>query len=167
MNAFDALVLPGVKDSIAPRIEKISLFDENWKEIKLSEPLRGRIRIVARSFDQMDGSSARRKLGVYRLGYQIFKSDDTPVSDKMETISFERMPDNDAANLVYAVGSQSGYSPETVFNYAVSNVVKNGAAREDFFDTTILTSGDYKIRVFAADFFGNETVQESNVKVQN
>jgi sugar lactone lactonase YvrE len=167
MNAFAALVLPGVKDFIAPKIEKLTLFDENWKEIKPNEFLRGRIRIVARSFDQMDNSSARRKLGVYRLGYQVLSGDDAPITEKLETISFERMPDNEAANLVYAVGSQSGYSPETVFNYTVSNVVKNGEAREDFFDTTKLPNGDYKIRVFAADFFGNETMQESNVKVQN
>lgn len=167
MNALDALVLPGVKDTMAPKIEKVTLFDENWKEIKQNEPLHGQIRIVARGFDQMDGSSSRRKLGVYRLGYQVLKSDGSPISEKLETISFERLPDNDAANLVYAVGSQSGYAPETVFNYTVSNVVKDGAAGEDFFDTTKLPNGDYKIRVFAADFFGNESMQELNVKAQN
>jgi len=129
--------------------------------------LRGRIRIAARGFDQMDGGSSRRKLGIYRLGYQVLKADNSPISDKLETISFERLPDSEAANLVYAVGSQSGYTPETVFNYIVSNRIKDGAAVEDFLDTTKLPNGDYKIRVFAADFFGNETLQELNLKIQN
>lgn len=167
MNALAALVLPGAKDTIAPKIEKTALFDENWNEKKSNEPLRGRIRIVARAFDQMDGGSERRRLGVYRLGYQVFKAEGAPVSDKLETISFERLPDSEAANLVYAVGSQSGYTPETIFNYMVSNQIKDGAAREDFFDTTKLSNGDYKIRVFAADFFGNESAQELNFKIAN
>jgi len=167
MNALDALVLPGARDTIAPKIEKITFFGENWNEIKANEPLRGRIRIAARGFDQMDGGSSRRKLGIYRLGYQVLKADNSPISDKLETISFERLPDSEAANLVYAVGSQSGYTPETIFNYIVSNRIKDGAAVEDFLDTTKLPNGDYKIRVFAADFFGNETLQELNLKIQN
>ncbi|MDQ4122671.1 MAG: hypothetical protein M3209_14630 [Acidobacteriota bacterium] len=167
MNALDALVLPGAQDTIAPKIEKITFFGENWDEIKAGEPLRGRIRIAARGFDQMDGGSARRKLGIYTLGYQVLRADNSPVSDKLETISFERLPDSEAANLVYAVGSQSGYTPETIFNYIVSNRVKDGAASEDFFDTTKLPNGDYKIRVFAADFFGNEAAQEINLKIDN
>jgi sugar lactone lactonase YvrE len=167
MNALDALVLPGARDTIAPKIEKITFFGENWNEIKANEPLRGRIRIAARGFDQMDGGSSRRRLGIYRLGYQVLKADNSPISDKLETISFERLPDSEAANLVYAVGSQSGYTPETVFNYIVSNRIKDGAAVEDFLDTTKLPNGDYKIRVFAADFFGNETAQELNLKIRN
>jgi sugar lactone lactonase YvrE len=167
MNALDALVFPGARDTIAPKIEKITFFDETWNELKANESLRGRIRIAARGFDQMDGGSSRRRLGIYRLGYQVLKTDNSPVSDKLETVSFERLPDSEAVNLVYAVGSQSGYTPETVFNYIVTNRVKDGAASEDFFDTTKLPNGDYKIRVFAADFFGNETTQEINLKVQN
>jgi sugar lactone lactonase YvrE len=167
MNALDALVLPGARDTIAPKIEKITFFGENWNEIKANEPLRGRIRIAARGFDQMDGGSSRRKLGIYRLGYQVLKTDNSPISDKLETISFERLPDSEAANLVYAVGSQSGYTPETIFNYIVSNRIKDGAAVEDFLDTTKLPNGDYKIRLFAADFFGNETLQEVNLKIRN
>lgn len=167
MNALDALVLPGARDTLAPKIEKVTFFDENWNEIKTGEPLRGRVRIAARGFDQMDGGSARRRLGIYRLGYQILKSDNSPISDKLETVSFERLPDSEAVNLVYAVGSQSGYSPETVFNYIVSNRIKDGAAAEDFFETTKLPDGDYKIRVFAADFFGNETAQDVNLIVRN
>ena len=77
------------------------------------------------------------------------------------------MPENEAANLVYAIGSASGATGETVFNYIVSNFVQNGTAREDFFDTTVLPDGDYRLRIFAADFFGNETARDLSFKIEN
>lgn len=167
MNALDALRLPGAEDTIAPKIEKVQIFGENWNEIKSNETGRGRLRIVARAFDQMNGGSSRRRLGVYRLGYQVFRADGAPVSEKLEKISFERLPAAEAVNLVYAPGSQAGYSPETVFNYIVSNTIKDGAAREDFLETARFPVGTYKIRVFAADFFGNEATEEINLKIGN
>jgi DNA-binding beta-propeller fold protein YncE len=169
MNALAGLELPGARDTLAPKIEKIILFDENWREIKLNETVRGKLRIVVQTFDQMDGGSARRRLGVYRLGYEISNADGSPLAgfERRETISFERLPENEAANLVYAVGSASGATGTTIFNYVVSNFVRDGAAREDFLDTAALANGVYKLRVFAADFFGNEAIAESNLKVQN
>jgi DNA-binding beta-propeller fold protein YncE len=170
MNALAALNLPGVTDTVAPRIEKITVFNEAWQEIKPNQPASGKIRIVAKAFDQMDGNAARRRLGVFRLGYQVLQSNDAPAAGfdapKMN-ISFERLPENDAANLVFAPGSQSGATGETVFNYLVTNVVRDGAAREELFDTATLPNGDYKIRVTAADFFGNQATQEISVKIAN
>ncbi len=67
MNALDALILPGISDKIAPKIEKIALFDENWKLIgetvnKNSRiKLGGKTRIVATAFDRMDGNPERRR----------------------------------------------------------------------------------------------------------
>ena len=74
MNAMDALILPGLTDSRPPIIEKVSLFDQNWNEIETGPPhsrikLTGKIRVVARAYDQADGNSDRRRLGLYRLGY--------------------------------------------------------------------------------------------------
>lgn len=171
INAFAALQLPGVKDSVAPTIERVILFDENWLEIEEGKMLRGKIRIVVRAYDQMDGNNARRRLGVYRLGFQILNADNSPVAGFTEpqtTISFARLPENEiGANFVYAFGSQSGYTPNTVFNYIVTNIVRDGAAREDFLETAKFPNGDYKIRVFAWDFFGNQTTLDTRVKITN
>ena len=171
INAFAALELPGARDSVAPTIEKVTLYNENWQEIKQGEALRGKIRIVVRAFDQMDGNNARRRLGVYRLGFQILNANDSPAtgfSEPNTTISFARLPDNEiGANFVYALGSQSGYTPNTVFNYIVTNIVRDGAAREDFFETTKFPNGDYKIRCLAWDFFGNQIMQEIKVSIAN
>ena len=34
MNALDALVFPNISDAVYPTIERVSLFDENWREIE-------------------------------------------------------------------------------------------------------------------------------------
>ena len=169
MNALDALIFPGIVDNVAPTIEKVTLFDENWREIKLENdktPVKiyGKTRIVVRAFDQMDGNAERRKLGVYKLGYQILK-DETPIVDKKTTISFARMPDSDFIKLIYAKGSQSGYTPQTFFDYIVTDEVGGDAAREDFFDAGQLADGNYILRVFAADFFNNQTTRDVKINV--
>ncbi|MDQ6786781.1 MAG: hypothetical protein M3033_08215, partial [Acidobacteriota bacterium] len=115
MNALDALVLPNISDTIAPIIEKVSLFDENWREFETESSnrhikLSGKTRIVIRAFDRMNGNGGNRKLGVYRLGFQILEADKTPISEINWSILFDRLPDADAVNLVYARGSQSGYT---------------------------------------------------------
>lgn len=171
MNALDALVLPNIADTVAPKIEKVSLFDENWREIetenvKMRIKLGGKTRIVVRAFDQMDGNSERRKLSVYQLGYQILQGE-TPIVDKKSAISFARLPDFDAVKFVYAVGSKSGATGETIFNYIASNEVNGDFYKEDFFDAGKLENGDYILRVFAADFFGNQTSQDIEISVDN
>jgi hypothetical protein len=168
MNALDALVLPGISDSITPKIERLSLFNESWQLIGETQTrgerikLDGKTRIVVRAFDRMDGNAERRKLGVYRVGYQVLRSDKTPLSDVKWTISFARFPDAEAVKYVYAVGSKSGATGETIFNYIASNQVDGDSFREDFFDASNLESGDYVLRAFAADFFGNTASEDIN-----
>ena len=166
MNALSALAFPGISDKIAPVITEISLFDANW--ISLDETknqnsrikLSGKTRIVASAFDRMDGNAERRRLGVFQLGYQILREDKTPVTDEKTTISFALLPDGDFVRLVYAKGSKSGATGETIFNYIVSNEVKGDVAREDFFDAASLEKGNYILRVFAADYFGNKASKD-------
>ncbi len=168
MNALDALKFPNISDSIPPTIEKVLLFDENWREItNENSPIKldGKTRIVVRAFDRMDGNSERRKLGVYEIGYQILNEDETLILDKKGTISFETLPEPEAVKLVYAVGSQSGATGETVFNYIASNEVHNGEFRENYLNAANLENGKYILRVFAADYFGNTTTEDSLFEV--
>jgi 5-hydroxyisourate hydrolase-like protein (transthyretin family) len=172
MNALDALVLPNLTDNIAPVIENVSLTDENWQPLETRNTnqrikLNGKTRVIVRSFDQMNGGATRRKLGVYQLGYQILREDKTPATDEKTTISFAQMPDEEFVKLVYAPGSQSGYTPVTIFDYVVSNEVSADAARENFLDAANLEAGNYVLRVFAADFFGNKTVKDLNIEIIN
>jgi hypothetical protein len=159
MNALDALILPGVSDSITPTIEKIKLLDQNWTEIETEKVgnrinLTGNTRVVVRAYDRVDGNSERRRLGVYRLGYQVIRADSL-LSDINWTINFDRMPPNGAVKYVYAPGSRSGYTPDTVFDYIVTNRVSGDEFGEGFIDPNSLENGRYTLRVFAADYFGN------------
>jgi len=170
MNALDALIFPNLTDLLAPTIEKVSFFDENWLEIETEKTnqrikLGGKTRIVVRAFDRMNGNAGYRELGVYRIGYQILRADKTPLEESKWTISFDRLPDEEAVRFVYAKGSLSGYTPQTVFEYIASNQVHGDFYREDFFDAGKLEQGNYILRVVAADFFGNQTMQDVEISI--
>lgn len=195
-NALAALELPGVKDTVAPVIENdgVRLFDREGKEFgagvssaqshrkekaqekTTSKPMAGKpftvhgdVRIVARAYDQMDGNAARRRLGLYKIGYQVLKTDGSPApgfSEPLVTISFESLPDDGrSVAIAYARGSKSGATGETIFAYIVTNMVRDGEAREDYWHTSQLPEGDYILRVFVADFFGNQTTRDTPVRV--
>ena len=170
MNAIGALDFPGISDGIVPVIEKVSLFDESWREIETETgdkrtKLAGNTRVTVRAYDRMDGNAERRRLGVYRLAYQILRPDGSPAGEVKWNISFDRNPDPDAVKFAYAKGSKSGATGETVFNYIVTNRVNGEEFREGFLDTAALGSGYYILRVFAADFFGNTTSKDILIEV--
>jgi hypothetical protein len=164
INALAALNLPGITDSIPPVIEDVSVFTSDWKVFAGGVPIKltDEARVVIRAYDRMDGNSERRRLGVYRVGYQLL-SNGLPLSEIEWRISFTRSPSNDAVLMAYAEGSRSGYTPDTVFDYIATNRVDGESAREDFLDTTNLAPGRYVLRVFAADYFGNTTSKDVEV----
>ncbi len=194
-NALAALELPGVKDTVAPVIEKdgVRLFDHEGKELgagvvvspaknnqqekatnnkpAAGKPVtvRGDVRIVVRAYDQMDGNAARRRLGLYKIGYQVLRPDGSPApgfAEPVVTISFESLPDDGrSAPLAYARGSKSGATGETIFAYIVTNIVRDREATEDYWHTSQLPEGDYILRVFVADFFGNRTTRDVPVRI--
>ncbi len=170
MNALDALDLPGISDSIAPVIEGVSVFDENWRPLE-TEPgekrikLFGKTRVVVRAYDRMDGNAERRRLGVFSLGYQVFNSDGSAFSEPKWNIRFGRNPLPESLGLVYANGSHSGATGETIFNYIVTNRVDGDDFAESFLDTAGIPPGQYTVRVFAADYFGNTSTKDISVEV--
>jgi DNA-binding beta-propeller fold protein YncE len=192
INALAALELPGLVDTVPPVIESVMLTTANGEPLteptlakaqgkrstrgarpsnKQAEriPARGRLRIIARAYDQVDGNARYRRLGIYRLGYTVLNADGSPAPGYAEpryNIVFERLPaDPRAAAIAYAEGSQSGYSGTTVFAYTITNVVRDGQAREDFWDAAALAPGDYIVRVIAEDFFGNRATRDILVSV--
>ena len=171
MNALAALVLPNVSDRIAPTIEAVEVFDENWQPIETVSPgaritLTGKARITVRAHDRMDGNPERRKLGVYRVGYQVIAPDGTPKAGIDWTITFDRNPPQEAVKTVYAKGSKSGPTGETIFNYIVTNRLNAEGYGEGFLDASQLDAGQYTVRVYAADFFGNQAFKDIQIEVK-
>ncbi len=170
MNALDVLALPGVSDTRPPIIENVMITDESWAPLETKSPdgrivLNGRSRIVIRTYDQMDGNADRRRLGVYAAGYQLLNNDLTPIGGPFEwNIKFDRLPDPAAVRLVYADGSHSGATGETIFKYIATNRVEGEIFREEFLDPSTLSPGPYIVRVSVADRFGNRS--DSDIKIE-
>ena len=183
----------GFSDKIAPTIEKdgIQLFDESGNRFTEKQNGRllvlGRVRIVVDAFDRTDMNSERRRLGLYRLGYQVFKTSDegapspahggasspapAPAPDftvPRITIIFNRLPhSDDAPKLAYA--SDSGitvYGNKTTrFLYELTNTIRDGRATAGVWDTTSLPKGNYLLRILAADYSGNEAQQGQDLLI--
>lgn len=165
----------GFKDDIPPTIEKdgIQLFDASGARFQEKQGERlvvsGPVRIVVDAFDRTNLNPERRRLGLYKLGYQVLKSDGTPAPGFEEpriSILFNRLPaDSDATKVAYA--DESGItvygSKSTRFLYEVTNTVRDGRATRGVWDTSTLSKGDYVLRIIAADFSGNEAREGRDV----
>jgi hypothetical protein len=171
------LALPffGLKDTVAPTVESIEAVpssslnspstvapaaarsrDKHPERVVIS----GDVAIIVTAYDRIDGNSANRKLGLFRVGYQLFKehgSSTDGVEQALINIEFNRLPAEDSAVFkAYASGSGvSAYGTPTKFKYIVTNRVKDGEAIEGLLRTSELESGDYIIRVIAEDYAGN------------
>ena len=131
----------------------------------------GVVDIVVDAWDQVDGNRPSRRLGLYRLGYQILNRDRSPVPGfdlPRETIRFDRLiGGTDAPRVVYASGSGIPFygRRRTRFLYVVTNTLHEGVATEGTWDTTTVAPGDYIVRVLAADIAGNETLVNRDLPV--
>ncbi|HEX8129039.1 MAG TPA: NHL repeat-containing protein [Pyrinomonadaceae bacterium] len=173
------LPLVGFSDTVAPKIERdgVQLFDALTGS-RLMERRDGRllvgghVRIVVDAYDQVDGNQSRRRLGLYKLGYQLLRTDGTPAPGFERpriTLEFDRMPpDMEAVKVAYA--DESGItvygSKSTRFLYEATNFVRHGRAARSTWDTSELPAGDYTLRIIAADYHGNEATAGRDVEIR-
>jgi len=133
--------------------------------------VQGRVRIVVDAWDQVDGNLARRRLGLYRLGYQLLDAAGGPIGgfeEPLETIRFDRHPaDAAAARIIYATGSGIPVygRRSTRFLYVVTSTLRNGVASDGVLDTRHLPPGDYVLRILAADISGNEAIRNRDLLI--
>ena len=165
----------GFADNKAPTIESIQLFDNGGAEFKDKQSdrllIHGKVRIVVDAYDRTNLNPERRRLGLYKLGYQVLKADGSPAHGFDEpriTILFNRLPPDDAATKI-AYAAESGItvygSAKTRFLYEVTNRVRDGGASQGVWDTSQLPKGDYILRIIAADYSGNEAQEGRDLKI--
>jgi hypothetical protein len=170
-----ALPFAGFKDTVAPTIEPngievvsaAGLNPKSEKPYQLFTQKRdghlivsGDVAILVTAYDRVDGNVATRKLGLYRLGYQLLDAAGRPVKgfeQPLINIEFNHVPaDPLSVFRAYAAGSGvSAYGTPTNFRYIITNRVRDGEAREGLLRTSEVASGDYIIRITAEDFAGN------------
>ena len=172
-----SLLPVGFSDTIPPTIEKegIQLFDTAGKRLTEKQGGRlvvsGSVRIVVDAFDRTNMNASRRRLGLYKLGYQVLKTDGTPAPGFEQphiNIIFDRLPrDREATKVAYA--AESGItvygSEATRFLYEVTNTVRDGHATTGVWDTSQLPKGDYLLRIIAADYSGNEAHEGRDILI--
>jgi len=174
------LTLPfvGFTDTVTPIIQRIALYDNTGKRIVAGkgQPLRlnralGNVDIVVNAYDQVNGNLARRKLGLYKLGWQLLRADGTPLpgfEQVQMTQVYDQLPRNqDAVKLMYAptsgitvYGSQS-----TQFDYALNNRLRDGEVEPGTWNVGALDPGEYIVRIHAADFNGQVAQDGRDLRV--
>jgi DNA-binding beta-propeller fold protein YncE len=173
------LRFPGLADHFAPHIESVQLLDAAGRRLTEREAGRlivprgaGPVAIVVDAWDQVDGDAPRRRLGLYRAGYQILAADGTPVKGferPLINIVFDRLPPaRDAAKIAYAADSGETVhgARETRFLYVVTNRVSGGRAEPGGWRPADLAPGDYTLRILAADYAGNEATYGRDLSIR-
>jgi sugar lactone lactonase YvrE len=169
------------KDTVPPTIEPNGIQVVNLAGVTFSERRNGRlvisgdVDIVVTAYDRVDGNVATRKLGLYRIGYQLIDGKGNAVrgfEQPLMNIEFNRLPWNSSSVFhAYAPGSGvSAYGTPTKFRYIVTNRVRDGEAMDGFLRTSSLAPGDYIIKVIAEDYSGNRAtgpLTELAVTVKN
>lgn len=163
------LQFPNLQDTVVPRIDSIALHDGADARLSAKEGKRllvprgaGPLSIIVDAYDQTDGNAARRKLGLYKVGYQILAADGSALPGYEQprmNIEFNQLPpDRESVQVAYAKNSGiTVYGSKTTrFLYVVTNSVRDGAAKGGSWDPAALPAGDYVIRITAADFAGNQ-----------
>ena len=74
-------------------------------------------------------------------------------------LEFNRLPaDDEAVKIAYFAdsGITAHGNARTRFLYNVTNTVRDGYAKPGFWEVKDMPKGDYLIRIFAADYVGNQ-----------
>ena len=176
LNAI-RLGLVNYVDTVAPRIDAVSLLDEHDRPIVEREEGRvlvpqGRgVQIVVEAWDQVDGNLARRRLGLHRVGWQLLAADGAmlPGHARPEmNIDFSRMPPYpDAVKVAYAASSGITVhgAARTRFLYVANNRVRANEMAVVPWQPSELPPGDYIIRAFAEDAAGNRALGNHDLPI--
>jgi hypothetical protein len=173
-NALD-VGLPNFVDTIPPVIAPRGVELDGLDDRPVTERLHGRlavrgpVRIVVEAWDRVDGDAPSRRLGVYRLGYQILTERGEPIpgfEQPLVTISFDRLPgDPDAPHALYAKGSGIPFyrRGRTRFRYNVTTRLEDGRVVDAPWNPAGLLPGNYILRVLVADETGNVAIAGRDV----
>ena len=165
------------EDTVRPTIPRggVRLYDELGqpftRRVKGRLLVHGRVQAVVDAWDQVDGNAARRRLGLFRLGYEVLHDDGTPVTGvetRRATIIFNRLDlTPGAARLVYAPGSGIPFygGRATRFLYTVTNAFRDGVAAAGVWDSSLVPPGPYTLRILAADVRGNQALANRDLRV--
>ena len=179
-DALNPLSLPFIdlEDTIAPKIQSVTLSDAGGKQLKemaggrlLVRRSLGEVQIVVDAFDQMNGVQARRRLGLFKLGYQLLNAEGEVIPGMEQPVItqlYDRIPRNrEAVKLAYMEGSGITVhgNAETRFAYAINNSLMHGKLTPCAWKVGTLDPGKYMLRITAEDYAGNAAVKGRDLAI--
>ncbi|MFA9217668.1 MAG: NHL repeat-containing protein [Sphingomonadaceae bacterium] len=178
-DALNPLSLPFIdlEDTLAPTIQSITLLDAKGRTLKdkrgtrlLVPRLAGELQIVVDAYDQIEGNKAARRLGLYKLGYQLLDGEGQAIAgkDALITQQYDRLPRNrDAVKRAYAENSGITVygSANTRFAYLLNTSVRQGRVTPGGWNVTDLAPGNYTLRILAEDYAGNAASKERDLAI--
>jgi sugar lactone lactonase YvrE len=165
------------EDTVAPTIPRdgVRVYDAAWRlqttRVHNRLLVAGRVRVVIDAWDQTDDNTPSRRLAPYELGYQVLQENGSPApgyEQRRASLRFDRLGlSPDASRTVYGAGSGIPFygGRRTRYLYIVTNRLVRGEASEGFWDTARMPSGNYILRVWAADVSGNMATRDLPVTV--
>lgn len=162
--------LPQFRDTIPPTIatKGVEIVGINGDPIAARVhgriPVCGLVNIVVEAWDRVDGNAQTRRLGPFKLGYQLLDSGGQAVAGFEQprvTVEFDKLPsDAQAPRTIYAPGSGIPFygTRRTRFRYVVTTRIEDGRAVDDPWDSSTVPPGNYTVRVLVADADGNEAI---------
>jgi DNA-binding beta-propeller fold protein YncE len=162
--------LPQFRDTIPPTIapkgvEIVGINgDPVTARVRGRVPVCGLVNIVVEAWDRVDGNVETRRLGPFRLGYQVLDGQAQPIAGFEQprvTLEFDKLPsDADAPRTIYAPGSGIPFygTRRTRFRYVVTTRIEDGRAVDTPWDSSTVPPGNYVVRVLVADAEGNEAI---------
>ncbi len=148
LNSLRNNALTPFEDPYGQRVYSIDFYLDGPGTHFSGNQVYGPVDIVVRAGDTTDTqSSIDMNNGVYKIGYQIFESDQTtPVTDMQLSYVFDHLYSSSIINRVYASGSNT-----SVYRYIVTNT----ETRDKYWDTTELTPGEYSVAIYTSDTRNN------------
>lgn len=187
VNALSVIAFPGFRDTLAPILEEVRIVRGDGDDVVDSQPDKKRknqnvigrtvlrrderYRVLIRAFDRHDGNAQSRKLGLFKVGFQILDGHGSPVREFHDPdfrLIFETVPNRpDACKLAYAPESRSWSSGPTVFWYEATNVVRSPTAERRYLPLDTLPSGDFILRAVVEDVAGNRSTRDLEFRLDD
>jgi len=152
-------------DSVAPVIHTNSiLFKKNGTGTQLSAgELSGKVDIIVKIEERNGSSSIYQNNGTYIAGYRIWSADTSNVvfepDDFGMKYKFDRQPGNSYVHQVFVQGVATLSNPIYILSNGggASYVNQSGIVSDNYFDTDLLSEGNYLLEIFAEDTRENST----------
>lgn len=150
--------LSPMEDSFKPTIVSVEFAKNKTNQKFKNNKVYGKVDIICRAWDKTNNGYSGSNNGIYKMNYQIFKSDGvTAVTSKKAPFHFHTIPASDSyIKNVFAEGSDL-----SSYYYVPTNKVTS----DGYWDTDNVALGRYIVRIEVEDTRGNITTKNVAVDV--